>query len=124
MRNLHHDWFVRILGHDQSVMEAALKVRSMRADVLAENVANADTPNFSQHDLSFDGALQQVLDHEPAGDSLNESDIKAENLRIDRNDIDLNQQMGQVYENSLDYVATLRLYSDSIGRIRSATGNS
>jgi flagellar basal-body rod protein FlgB len=110
VRNLHHDWFVRILGNDQSVMEAALKVRSMRADVLAENVANADTPNFIQHDLSFDGAMQQVMQHEPAEDGINESEIKAENLRVDNNDVDLNQQMGQVYENSLDYVATLRLF--------------
>lgn len=115
---------MRILGNDQSVMEAALQVRSMRADLLAENVANADTPNFLQRDLRFDGALQQVLQQQPADGSVNQSDIAAENVRVDRNNVDLNQQMGQVYDNSFSYLATLRLYSDSVGRIRSATGNS
>jgi len=121
---LPHHWSVRIQSNDQSVMEAALQVRSMRADILAENVANADTPNFLQHDINFDKALQQTLQQQPAGVNLNNSEIAAENLRIDRNNVDLNQALGQVYENSLDYVATLRLYSDSVGRIRTATGNS
>jgi len=115
---------MRILGNDQSVMEAALQVRSMRADLLAENVANADTPNFLQRDLRFDAALQQVLQQQPADGSVTTTDIAAENLRVDRNSVDLNQQMGQVYDNSFSYLATLRLYSDSVGRIRSATGNS
>jgi flagellar basal-body rod protein FlgB len=114
---------MRILGNDQSVMEAALQVRSMRADLLAENVANADTPNFLQRDIRFDAALQQALQQQPADGSVTKSDIAAENLRVDGNSVDLNQQLGQVYENSLNYLATLRLYSDSVGRIRSATGN-
>ena len=114
---------MRILGNNQSVMEAALQVRSMRADLLAENVANADTPNFIQRDLNFDGALQQVMQQEPVDGSVSKTEIAAENLRIDRNNVDVNQQMGQVYENSLDYIATLRLYSDSVNRVRSATTN-
>ncbi len=115
---------MRILGNDQSVMEAALQVRSTRAELLAEDVANADTPNFQLRDINFDTALQQVLEQQPADGSVVPPDIAPENMRVDRNNVDVNQQMGQVYENSFSYLATLRLYSDSVGRIRSATGSS
>ena len=105
---------MRILGNDQSVMEAALQVRSTRAELLAEDVANADTPNFQLRDINFDTALQQVLEQQPADGSVVPPDIAPENMRVDRNNVDVNQQMGQVYENSFSYLATLRLYSDSL----------
>jgi flagellar basal-body rod protein FlgB len=114
---------VRILSHDQSMMEAALMVRSTRADLLAENIANADTPNFVQRDVRFEAALRQVLEQQSSDRSVISHDLAPENFRVDRNDIDLNQQLGKVYENSLNYLATLRLYSDSVARLRSATGN-
>jgi len=123
VRELHLDGTVRIVSHDQSMMEAALIVRSTRADLLAENIANADTPNFVQRDVRFEAALQQVLEQQSSDSSVISHDLTAENFRIDRNDIDLNQQLGKVYENSLNYLATLRLYSDSVARLRSATGN-
>ena len=123
MRELHLDGTVRILGHEQSMMEAALIVRSARADLLAENMANADTPNFLQRDVRFEAALQQVLEQRLSDNSVISHNFAPENVRVDRNDIDLNQQLGKVYENSLNYLATLRLYSDSVARLRSATGN-
>jgi flagellar basal-body rod protein FlgB len=124
VRELHLDGTVRILSHDQSMMEAALMVRSTRADLLAENIANADTPNFVQRDVRFETALRQTLEQQSSDSSVISHNLTPENFRIDRNDIDLNQQLGKVYENSLNYLATLRLYSDSVARLRSATGNS
>ncbi len=124
MRELLLDLAVRILNHDQSMMEAALIVRSTRADLLAENVANADTPNFLQRDVRFESALQQVLEQQSPDNGVIGHQLTPENFRVDRNDVDLNQQLGKVYENSLNYLATLRLYSDSIARLRSATSNS
>lgn len=35
------------------IHEAALKVRGQRAEVLASNLANADTPNYKARDLDF-----------------------------------------------------------------------
>ncbi len=123
MRELLLDLAVRILSHDQSMMEAALIVRSTRADLLAENIANADTPNFVQRDVRFEAALQQVLEQQSPDNGVIGHQLAPENFRVDRNNVDLNQQLGKVYENSLNYLATLRLYSDSVARLRSATGN-
>ena len=49
--------------------EAALSLRSTRQQVLASNIANADTPNYKARDIDFASALKGVLDRTtpPAG---------------------------------------------------------
>ena len=39
---------------------SALQLRSQRAQVLASNLANADTPNFKARDFSFADALREA----------------------------------------------------------------
>lgn len=41
--------------------EAALGLRSQRQQLLASNIANADTPNYKARDIDFASALQGVL---------------------------------------------------------------
>lgn len=40
------------------IHEQALQVRAERASVLANNLANADTPNFKARDIDFEGILR------------------------------------------------------------------
>jgi flagellar basal-body rod protein FlgB len=42
--------------------EAALSLRSQRQQILASNIANADTPNYKARDFNFTSALQNVID--------------------------------------------------------------
>lgn len=42
------------------IHEQALRLRAQRADILAMNLANADTPNFKARDLDFAAALKQA----------------------------------------------------------------
>lgn len=41
--------------------ETALELRAQRQQLLASNIANADTPNFKARDVDFASALQGVL---------------------------------------------------------------
>ena len=41
--------------------EAALSLRSQRQQVLASNIANADTPNFKARDMDFNSALAGAM---------------------------------------------------------------
>jgi flagellar basal-body rod protein FlgB len=41
--------------------EAALSLRSQRQQLLASNIANADTPNYKARDVDFASALQGVM---------------------------------------------------------------
>ncbi len=44
----------------------ALRIREQRQQVLASNIANADTPNYKARDLDFKSALQGALKGTPA----------------------------------------------------------
>ena len=112
---------MEILRPEQQVMQAALQVRSARAELLAGNVANADTPGYVARDLKFDTAMDQVMASGGNDASSSDSIVKPENLRFDNNDADVNQQLAKSYDNSLSYVATLKLYGDSMNRIVTAT---
>ena len=46
--------------------EAALSLRSQRQQLLASNIANADTPNYKARDIDFASALQGALNR-PSG---------------------------------------------------------
>lgn len=46
--------FTRALG----IHEQALQVRAQRAEVLANNMANADTPGYKARDMDFKGILR------------------------------------------------------------------
>jgi len=102
-------------------MQAALQVRSARAELLAGNVANADTPGYVSRDLKFDAAMDQLMSSGSQDATPSSSIVNPENLRFDSNDVDVNQQLAKSYENSLGYVATLKLYGDSMNRIVTAT---
>jgi flagellar basal-body rod protein FlgB len=45
--------------------QTALRLRAERQELIAANVANADTPNYKARDLDFNAALKQAM----AGDS-------------------------------------------------------
>ncbi|MEI8161755.1 MAG: flagellar basal body rod protein FlgB [Betaproteobacteria bacterium] len=43
------------------VQRTALNMRAYRQELLASNIANADTPNFKARDIDFKGTLEGVL---------------------------------------------------------------
>jgi flagellar basal-body rod protein FlgB len=121
---------VAILGPALQSIAAALEVRSARADLLAGNVANADTPGYRAVDLDFASALSDQLEAQNLGSapdnvsSAVERDHLRANLQFDRNDVDVSQQLAKAFDNSLNYVATLKLYGDSVQRIVNAASTS
>ena len=45
------------IDRDIGFVQSALNVRAMRQEVLASNLANADTPNYKARDVDFAAAL-------------------------------------------------------------------
>ncbi|MGO9443572.1 MAG: flagellar basal body rod protein FlgB [Thiobacillaceae bacterium] len=50
-----------------SFNQQALSLRGFRQQLLASNIANADTPNYKARDIDFKGALQSALAQSSAG---------------------------------------------------------
>ena len=111
----------------------ALKVHSQRMDVLANNLANSDTPNYKARDIDFRAALSSVqgsqngqtrrLSTSHAGHIATpiEGDIASLRFRMptqpsaDGNTVDSSQEQARFGEASLRYEATLRFID---GRVR------
>ena len=55
--------FANALG----IHERALSFRAERAEVIANNIANADTPNYKARDLDFSAALAAQQDKTKSG---------------------------------------------------------
>src|SRR3546814_16079861 len=49
------------LDKDFSFYQAAISLRQQRQEVLASNIANADTPNYKARDFDFKQALRNAL---------------------------------------------------------------
>ena len=45
------------ISRSAALLSAALDYRSMRQDMIASNIANADTPNYKPRDVRFEEAL-------------------------------------------------------------------
>ncbi len=109
----------------------ALKVHSQRLDVLSNNLANADTPNFKARDLDFRAALDAAGSATAA--SMQTSHARhiaaagadgSSHLRwrvptqpaADGNTVDASQEKARFGEAALRYEATLRFID---GRVKS-----
>ena len=51
--------------------ETALSLRSQRQELLASNIANADTPNYKARDIDFAAALQGAMAGSKPGGAMN-----------------------------------------------------
>jgi flagellar basal-body rod protein FlgB len=111
-----------------------------RQRILAENVSNADTPNFRPRDLvapKFNGSSPAigstlVLAQTSPAHIAGTNSAGAPQFRTDRrggyevrpagNAVSLEDEMLKVAANQMDYQAATTLYSKSLGLIRTALG--
>lgn len=112
--------FDKALGiHDD-----ALAVRSRRTEIIANNIANADTPNFQARDLDFKSILEAVQSASQANlpmqkthlqhqSSIAEPDFAADLMyrnptqpAVDGNTVDIQEEMARYTENALAYQAS------------------
>lgn len=71
------------------VHEQAMKIRASRAEVLANNLANADTPGFKARDIDFKASLENAM-HQQERIRLARTDIR----HLDANITDVGGELG------------------------------
>jgi flagellar basal-body rod protein FlgB len=110
------------------VHEPALYLRAHRAEVLANNLANVDTPNFKARDLDFSSLLQDAggaqstmtrSASQPLRTNARHLSLAGEELggellyevpsqpSIDGNTVEEHQEMARFAKNAMDYEASL-----------------
>ncbi|PZQ19350.1 MAG: flagellar basal-body rod protein FlgB [Ancylobacter novellus] len=117
-------------------MIAALKTKmrwhEVRQGVLAENVANASTPNFRGQDLappelSEPGPAPTRTDARHMTLASIQEEGRARNVdgfarTPDGNSVTLEEQMAKAAQNQMDHQMAAMLYSKSLGLLRTALG--
>ena len=120
-----------------SMLRTRMQWHQERQRVLAENVSNADTPNFRPHELTepkFDrpatalaapalvktdtGHISGAL----GGDGAFQSGRQQFQIRPAGNAVSLEDEMLKVANNQMDYQAATQLYTRSLGLIKLAIG--
>lgn len=109
---------------------AALKLRETRAGVLAQNLANIDTPQYKARDIDFQSALQKATSKMQVGATLDQGQIGASaelKYRVpnqpdlgDGNTVDGEVEKIQFADNAMQYQANLMLLSRRFQGIQSA----
>ena len=121
------------------IHEKALGFRAQRAEVLANNIANADTPNYKARDLGFSSVLAAQAAKSQQGsfgaNLTNEKHIAAEGLEIadpslrfrtphhaslDQNTVDLQIEQSTYAENAIDFQASFTLLNSKFKGLMSA----
>lgn len=97
-------------------LDLALGAAGKRQEVLANNLANVNTPGYKRLDVEFDGVLSKAVDAANAGDSTSLDALSptvttddAVSVRADGNSVDVDQEMAYLAENNIRYNALVQL---------------
>ena len=113
-----------LIDGTQLVLEQAMAGASARQQVLANNIANADTPNFHRSDLDFRSQLANAV----AGDNMDQlkgltyqsaTDTTAP-IQANGNSVNIDGEMANMSQNALDYETLVEIANARIKMISSA----
>ncbi len=126
---------IGIFGRTFGLLEKVLDLRMQNQQVIASNIANADTPGFAPVKLEFEQGLKDALSgrqaplgqtheqHFPATGQF--SGVAAKVVRDrsqagvgDGNGVDLDKQMVDLSENQILYEAATQMINKKLGLLK------
>lgn len=117
-----------------NVLGKAADASWIRKDLIANNIANYDTPGYKRQDVDFEDALKQAIQ---SADGTN-MDTKVANLRkgsldvspytdygdysyrLDQNNVDVDTEQVQLAENQIRYQALMDSINSEFSNLKSA----
>lgn len=121
------------IGIDKSaaLLEKMLDISSIKHKVIANNIANVNTPGYKKMDVSFADQLEKAL-NEGSVNKFNALQPKiviskedtSESVRNDGNNVDMDKEVSSLVKNTLSYNIYTQLLSKKFEGIKSAIENS
>lgn len=120
------------------ISESALLLRTKRQSVLANNMANASTPNFKARDFDFAAALKDVQAQRQSGLSMNQTHpghlsggvqgaVEAHMMyrqptqpSLDGNTVETHIEKAKIMENDLYMRSTIEFMNSRIKKLKGA----
>lgn len=117
--------FINKLFNQNSILESAMQATSFKNNVLLQNIANSDTPNYKRKTVNFESNLQTVIDQYKktgvANPSLVTKNLKVSELNnkvtLDGNGVDIETEMIEFYKNSMKYDIITNSVLSNLGKI-------
>ncbi len=100
-----------------------------RQQAISDNIANVETPGYKSKQVSFEDQLQEQLSQSTGNSDLvnrlkNTQPVTTvsedESLRLDGNNVDVEQQNVELARTQLNYMYSLRELSDYFSRLKYA----
>jgi flagellar basal-body rod protein FlgB len=116
---------VPLFDDTQLALERAISGAALRQSVLANNVANAETPGFQRSDVDFHSTLAQALKTGSAAaiDSTQFTpQVDNQSLRADGNGVDIDVESSNIAKNGLEYDALVSVAKARTQIIKTAMG--
>ncbi|MBO6014990.1 MAG: flagellar basal body rod protein FlgB [Lachnospiraceae bacterium] len=116
-----------------NVMDKAADASWLRNEVIANNIANADTPNYKRKDVAFEGELTRALskmryksmdekvDHLTLGDlkPATYTDHGDYSYRVDGNNVDIDTENVELARNQIKYNALMSSVNQEFSNLKS-----
>lgn len=123
---------MNLLNNMMGVQEQTLQLKARRLEVIAQNIANADTPNYKARDIDFKavlGAAQKqdiAMQATRSGHYTMGQEASADGMRFrtplntsfDGNTVEMSLEQAQYGKAAGDYQATLNFLQNRIAGIR------
>jgi flagellar basal-body rod protein FlgB len=125
---------MNLLDNALGVHEKALKLKSQRLEVLAQNIANADTPHYKARDIDFKSVMNEAQQqntamkstaqgHFSVGQGLDADGMRFRtpfNTSFDGNTVEMSVEQAQYGKAAADYQATLNFLESRVSGLRKA----
>lgn len=127
------------LTSNLTLREKSLDAAWTRNEVIVNNIANVDTPNFKKSTVNFEGYLEDAIGgngfrgittdkrHIQIGNKSPEDidlkvtkDYKELSTRLDGNNVDIETEMASLAKNNIRYNTLIQSINSSYQRLKSA----
>lgn len=113
---------------NNDILGTALNASAFKNEVIQNNIANADTPNYKKRDVYFESILDDELNSAMFTGEINFDNLKPVmksdplSYRMDGNNVDLNVEMVEMYKNSVKYDTLAQSVMNNYKRINVVLG--
>lgn len=115
-----------------NVLDKAADAANTREEILTNNLANVDTPDYKRKDVSFERYLEQaLLGDNPLGERVAEvnthlsdfggviyTDSSVLSYRLDGNNVDIDTENAMLAENQIRYNALIEQIGQEFARYK------
>jgi flagellar basal-body rod protein FlgB len=114
---------VAMIDSTGSVIYAALNGLAARQRVIANNVANVETPGFIAGRVSFEDSLRAAIADGDGGATSVSTRSSADPVNVNGNNVSLDTEVVSLTETDLAYQLMIQALNQKFGLLRTAIGS-